>query len=254
MLPDEPSLLYWLAPVAVLIAGLSKGGFGGGAGFVASPLIALALPPAQAVAIMLPLLMLMDVTGLRAFWRRWDWSEVKPVVIGSLPGMALGWSIFAHADPNVVKLLIGGLALGFGLFQIAQSRGWGPKGGGSRRAGLFWGGIAGFTSFVIHAGGPPTAIHFLSRGLEKTTYQASTVLIFWFINLVKVIPYAQLGLFTEETLTISAWLAPVAFGGMLLGVWGHRRLPQGVYFAMVRVMLLGTGAKLCWDGLSGLLA
>lgn len=240
-----------IGALAVVIAGLSKGGFGGGAGFVAAPLIALALPPAQAVAVMLPLLMLMDVTGLKAYWGEWDKAEAKVLMLGALPGLALGWAIFAQADGDAIKLLIGALAVGFAIFQIAQSRGWAPSGGGSRRMGYFWGAIAGFVSFVVHAGGPPTAIHLLARGLGKTSYQATTVLFFWAINAIKLLPYAALGLFTPQTLTLSALLAPMAVAGMLLGVWGHHRMPQGAYFLIVRVLLLGTGTKLLWDGVQG---
>ena len=63
---------FAVAIPAVLIPAASKGGFGGGAGFVSAPLLALAMPPAQAVGLLLPLLMLVDVLSLRPYWRRWD--------------------------------------------------------------------------------------------------------------------------------------------------------------------------------------
>ena len=121
----DPVFLAFAIP-AVLIAGLSKGGFGAGAGFVATPLIALALPPQQAVGLMLPLLMVMDVTGIRAFWRRWNWHEAWPIMLGALPGIAAASYFFARTDPDAVRILIGALALGFAAFQMAQSRGSAP--------------------------------------------------------------------------------------------------------------------------------
>lgn len=251
----DPTFLAFAIP-AVLIAGLSKGGFGSGAAFVATPLIALALPPQQAVGLMLPLLMVMDATGIRAYWRRWNWHEAWPIMLGAVPGVALGAYFFAATDPDAVRILIGLLALGFGGFQMAQARGWRPPRAlaASRGHGGFWGAVGGFTSFASHAGGPPVAIQLLSRGIDKTGYQATTVLIFWWINLVKVGPYAQLGLFARDTMITALWLTPVAVAGMLLGVWGHKHLPERWYFLLVRSLLAVTGCKLIWDGVTGLMA
>jgi uncharacterized membrane protein YfcA len=49
---------YAIAVPAVLLMGLSKSGFLGGFGALATPLMALAVPVPQAAAIMLPLLLL----------------------------------------------------------------------------------------------------------------------------------------------------------------------------------------------------
>ena len=57
---------YAVAVPAVLLMGLAKSGFAGGFGALAVPLMALTVPVPQAAAIMLPLLMVMDATGLAA--------------------------------------------------------------------------------------------------------------------------------------------------------------------------------------------
>ena len=251
-MPFDLPALYVLAPLAVLIAGLSKGGVSPGAAFVSTPLLALALPPAQAAAVMLPLLMLMDVTGLKAFWRRWDFQTALPVMIGVLPGIGIGWLLFESVDPDVVRLLLGILALVFGTLMTLQRRGLKLTGGGSRPAGLFWGAVGGFTSFISHSGAPPVSIHLLGARFDKTRFQATMVLIFWWINAVKLAPYFLLGLYDRETLGISAALAPVALGGVLLGVWGHHRMPEKWFFLGVQVLLALAGAKLIHDGAMGL--
>jgi uncharacterized membrane protein YfcA len=63
---------YLVAIPAVLIAGVSKSGFGGGLGVMAVPLMALALSPQAAAAIMLPILCLMDVANVWAYRKNWD--------------------------------------------------------------------------------------------------------------------------------------------------------------------------------------
>ena len=111
---------------------------------------------------------------------------------GGVPGTLLGWWIFGSISPDGVRLLIGLTALGFVLFQVARSRGLAegrPTSDPGAAKGLFWGTVTGFTSFISHAGGPPASMYLLGVGLDKTTYQASTVLVFWWVNLIKVPAY-----------------------------------------------------------------
>jgi len=55
---------FAIAVPAVIFAGISKGGFGSGAAFASASILALVVPPGQALGIMLPLLMLIDVVTL----------------------------------------------------------------------------------------------------------------------------------------------------------------------------------------------
>jgi uncharacterized membrane protein YfcA len=243
---------FTVAIPAVLFAAVSKGRFGAGAGFVASPLLALVLEPAAAVALMLPLLMLMDLTGLRPYWGRWSWIHCRRLMVGALPGVAIGALLFGLVSADGVRLLVGGIALGFVAFQLARNRGWlQPALIHSSRAGwgFFWGTVTGFTSFVSHAGGPPAAMYPLGARLDKTRYQASTVLVFWWVNLIKFPLYLALGLFTAESAKANLILAPIAIAGVLLGVRGHNVIPEKLFFRLTYALLLVTGSKLLIDAL-----
>lgn len=241
-----------LAIPAVVFAGISKGGFGGGAAFAATPLLALVLEPGAAIGLMLPLLMLVDAATLKPFWRQWDWPSARFLIVWGLPGVALGALVYGLTNPDMFRVLIGATALLFVAWRVALALGWlrlapGPLGPG---AGIAAGLAAGFTSFVSHAGGPPAAIYLLAQGLSKTAFQATTVLAFWAINLAKAVPYAFLGFFTTETLGAALVLAPFALIGAWIGVKAHRALPERAFFAITYMLLTITGAKLVWDGLT----
>ena len=249
----DPS--FWaIAIPGVLIAGIAKGGFSGGAAFVATPMMALSVGPANAAAIMLPLLMVMDVLAMRAYWGKWRWPDARIMMTGAVLGVVLGWLLFRTVDEGMLKLALGAMALGFVAFMLARKRGWiavrqteeinQPLAG-------FWGMCAGFTSFVAHAGGPPSAMHLLSRPLTKTEYQATSVVLFTMVNLVKAPFYAALGLFGGGNLTASTSLAPVAAVGILFGIWAHTRVSERVFYALIYVCLLIVGVKLMWEGLAG---
>ncbi len=242
------SLVFWtLAPLAVLFAGISKAGFGSGAAFASAAVLALILPPAQALGLMLPLLMLVDLATLKPYWGKWRWPEARVLILGGLPGVAAGVALFRVANDDVLRFLIGAVSLGFVIWQLwpaAKARHAMPV-----QAGLLAGCVAGFTSFISHAGGPPAAVFLLSRGMGKTAYQATTVLVFWVINIAKFVPYAFLGVFTAETLRAGAILAPCALLGAWVGVKLHHAVSERVFFAVTYTLLSITGVKLIFDAL-----
>jgi len=245
-------IFFAVAVPAVLFAAVSKAGFGSGAAFAAATLLALVVAPGFALGIMLPLLMLVDAASLRPYWRKWSAPDVRLLVLGGLPGVVIGAALYRVASPDLLRLLIGGVSVGFVCWQLALARGW------IRLArarlpdwmGLVMGTLAGFTTFISHAGGPPVAVFLLTRGLRKTQYQATTVLLFWILNIAKFIPYAFLGMFTAQTFMANLLLAPVALLGTWLGVRAHHLVPERVFFGLTYVLLLVTGSKLIWDGLT----
>lgn len=237
---------------AVVFAGMSKGGFGSAAAFAATPFLALILTPGQAIGLMLPLLMIMDVTAIKVYWRKWDWRVARTLIIGAVPGILLGGALYGFADPDVFRFLIGVVAVGFVIYQLAKSRGLiaPPKAQMSPRAGFFWGTVTGFTSFISHAGGPPAAVYLLSQKLDKTTYQATSVIVFWAINLLKFIPYFAVGIFSKETFHADLMLIPAAIAGVFIGAYLHKKMSEKLFFGLTYVFLVVTGVKLIFDALT----
>jgi uncharacterized membrane protein YfcA len=243
---------FCVAGPAVLFAGISKAGFGSGAAFAAATILALVVEPGLALGVMLPLLMLIDPSSLKPYWRKWSAPDVRLLVIGGVPGVVLGAALYRVASPDLLRLLIGGVSVGFVLWQLSLASGL-VKLARTRLpdwAGLVAGVAVGFTTFISHAGGPPAAVFLLSRGLGKTQYQATTVLLFWILNIVKFVPYAALGMFTAQTFLANVALAPFALLGTWLGVKAHHLVPERAFFALTYVLLMVTGSKLIWDGLT----
>ena len=245
---DQP-LFYALAIPAAIFAGVSKGGFGSGAAFAATPILALVVDPGIALGVMLPLLMLIDLASLRPYWRQWSWEDARLLILGGVPGVAIGAALWRLAPDDVFRVLIGLVALAFVAWQLLGRRAVALRPVRDLPAWIGWatGAFAGFTSFVSHAGGPPVAVYLLVRGLDKTAYQGTTVLLFWAINIAKAVPYAVLGIFTVETLLADLILAPFALLGTWLGVKAHRLVPERLFFGLTYAMLLAAGTKLLWD-------
>lgn len=244
--------LFALGAAAVTFAGVSKGGFGSGASFAAAPLLALILDPRLAMGLLMPLLMLMDIVALWPFWRKWHWPSARAMLLGAVPGAAMGVLLWRVADPDLFRLLIGTISLAFVGWQIGNARGWlaPPRRAMTETAGIGLGAAAAFTSFVSHAGGPLAAVYLLSRGVTKTEYQATTVLVFGAINVLKLPAYTALGALTFDTLSAGLILMPFAVLGVWLGVVLHRRVSGRAFFALTYLLLTGAGIKLILDALT----
>lgn len=243
---------YLLAVIAILIVGISKGGFGGGLGMVAVPLMSLAISPFDAAAILLPMLCIMDIAGLKAYWKRWDRRNLVIIIPGGLVGVAIAALTYRWVDEQMLRLLIGIIAVAFALNYYGQAfrrvRAARPA---SRSRGGFWSVVAGFTSFSAHSGGPPISVYLLPQQLDKTLFVGTTVVFFAFINYIKLIPYALLGQFRPEILFNAVLLAPVAVVGVYLGLWLHHRLSERWFYRLCYALLLLTGLRLLQQGWLG---
>lgn len=238
---------YAAAVPAVLAFGISKGGLGGGAGLLAVPLMALVLSPADAAAIMLPVLMVMDAMGLWAYRRDADREALGVLIPGGLGGIVVGALVFGVMSDDLVRLVIGLIAVGFCLWR------WLPRRPGHDRtpspaAGVFWGAMGGFTSTLAHAGAPPVNIYLLARRPEPAAFVGTMVFLFAAVNLAKVPPYAMLGLFTRDNLMASLVLVPVAVVGMGLGIALLKRLDTTLFYRLIYAVVFLTGLELIIDG------
>src|SRR4051812_22268055 len=88
-------LFYLVAVPAVMFLGLSKGGFSG-IGMVSTPMLALILPPLEAAAILLPIILIQDATSVWVYRRVWDPWNLKVMIPGCVLGIGAAWVFAAY--------------------------------------------------------------------------------------------------------------------------------------------------------------
>ena len=242
----EP-LFYFFAVPAILIFGIAKGGFGNAIGAVAVPLMALAVSPLQAAAILLPILCVMDVFAIRKFWRQWDVTNIVIMLPAGCVGVLVGSLTFSYLNEGHVRLLIGLLALVFALNFWLKSAGSIQKKPNYIK-GTFWSIVGGFTSFGIHSGGPPVNIYLLPQKLHPKVFMGTCAMFFWITNYVKLIPYFLLGQLDSQNLQTSLVLLPLAPIGVGFGYYLHTRVSTTKFYNIFNFFLIITGCKLTYDG------
>lgn len=247
MLADP--LFIAVAIVAVLLAGISKSGFGGAMGGLSVPLMSLLIATPQAAAIMLPILLVMDALGLLVFRGKGDAANLRIIIPGALLGILFGALTFHLVDPRWIKGVIGLEAALFGIDRLRSARAVAAARPPEVGRGLFWSAISGFTSFISHAGGPPILQYLLPQNMDRVRMVGTTVIYFSLVNFVKLVPYAFLGLLDLSNLRIALLLLPAAPLGYWLGLKLLKGLPQAPFTLAIAVAMLATGLKLIADAL-----
>jgi uncharacterized membrane protein YfcA len=200
---------------------------------------------------MLPILVVMDLSALWAYRGSWSRPIMRIILPAGLVGITIGALAFRYLNDDAIRILIGTIAVGFVLYSlrgptIAQQ----PTAGSGR----FWGGMAGFTSFVAHAGAPPLSVYLLPQRLEPALHVGTAVAFFTVVNIVKLGPYAALDLLDARNLQTSLLLAPLGALGIASGVWLRGRMSTHLFFRASHLLLFLTGTKLLYDGITHLLS
>lgn len=244
---------FWVAAVvAAALVGMGKGGIPI-VGILSVPVLALVMNPVAAAGMLLPVYVVSDMFGLYAYRHAFDRRVLAIVVPAAIFGVGVGWATASIVPEAAVTLLVGVIGVAFALNLILRK----PVLAEPKRAevapGLVWGTIAGFTSFVSHAGGPPYQIYTLPLGMSKAVFAGTSTIAFAIVNAVKLIPYYALGQLGLENLKLAAILSVPAVVAVFAGVSLVKWMPERLFFRLVAWALLLISLKLIWDGAKGLI-
>ncbi len=252
----SPQLTFAL--LAVLFIGISKAGFGGGLGLVTTPLAVLTFGSKEAIGIILPLLCAGDAFSLWNYWGKWDARNLKFILPGVIAGIVIGVQLIGRFSARELNIAIGCIAVGFVLFQLVKEKIFQAEGAfaPNHRVGIPIGLATGITSTFAHGAGPIISMFLIPQRLPKERFVATNVLIFTFVNWLKM-PFfcidqtqinwpvfASHALITRHTLFLSLIFFPLVPLGVWVGVWMNRRISEQAFMRVVFAFLFVTGLEL----------
>jgi len=269
---DQPQPVFSiiLAALAVIVLGIAKSGFGGGVGVVAVPMMAIALGASESTAVLLPLLIAADVFSVLNHWRKWDPHLLRVLTPGSLIGIGIGsvvlWLLLVYlpahmangkdaktvAD-NALNLTTGIVAVGYVLLDQVRAKyapHWHFKPNFTN--GTVVGFAVGVVSTISHAAGPIAAIFLLGQNLNRAAFIGTTVCYFFWVNTIKILPFALLGMFTPGALFTALLLLPLVPVGTWLGAKLSGRLSDHAFRTVIMVIVFITGLQLVLESITGI--
>jgi uncharacterized membrane protein YfcA len=240
----------WLAALAAFLVGLSKGGLPA-IGMLAVPLLSLVMSPVKAAVLLLPIYVVSDVAGVWLYRRDFSAPNLRILLPAGILGVVVGWLTASRVSDRAITLMIGLMGVSFCLNVWLRKQHSAPAQLPSVAKGSFWGVLAGFTSFISHAGAPPFQIYMLPQKLPKAQFAGTATLVFAVINATKILPYQNLRPYSAETLWSAATLVPFALTGAVCGAWLTRRIADVWFYRVVQGSLFVVSLKLIVDAATG---
>ena len=206
------------------------------------------MAPLTAIAILMPMLIVCD--AIAAFLNRkyYDHKAVWSIAPFSLLGVIAGTILFKFINLSLISVFIGSISLAYVIsnYLLTKSKIKKIPFYGSK---TIWGTLAGFTSFVLHSGGLPMNIYFMSIYDRKVQFVAGLVFSMALINLFKLIPYFYLEILNLESLLSYLLFSPVAVIGVVLGHWMNSKLSDKSFFAIINFFIVVASLRLIYLGI-----
>lgn len=240
-------LFYLLAGLGAFLVGMSKGGLPT-IGMLAVPVMSLVTSPMTAAVLLLPIYVISDLVGIWLYRRDYSRVNLRTLVPAGVLGVLVGWSTASLVSERAITFLIGFMGFAFCLNTWLKKASADPPKPVHLGKAWFWGSVAGFTSFISHAGGPPFQIYMLPQKLSKAQFAGTSTLFFAVVNAAKIAPYQHLRPYTAAGLWDAALLVPFALLGTVLGAYLTRRIADKWFYRLVQAGLFGVSLKLMADG------
>jgi hypothetical protein len=237
----DQNAVYVAVVIAILgfMIGLAKGGFGG-LGALLTPILALVLPVASAVGVLLPMLMVGDAFALSMYWKEWDLELVRRMLPAGILGALVGTALLSWLPPDGLRIVLGVFVLVLVAYRFISDRIQGmqykPQPWHAPAAGF----LAGVASGMFNNGGPAFSSYLLLQKLKARPFIATSAIYFALLNLIKVPGFLYTGVL-DLPLLFSLWWV---FLFIPLGIWVARgtltRVSPAMFEWIIVVLLISS--------------
>jgi uncharacterized membrane protein YfcA len=224
-----------VALAAALGASFVRGLTGFGMAILLVPILALALPPVEAVVLANALSLLIGATEIRTLVReaeRSAWMIGGVVVLTTPLGL---WALFS-TSADVARLVIALIAFSAFLAILL------PRRGSAMPGRLVTGGVGVLSGLMTgYAGmpGPPVVPYYAGRNLPRITAKTSMQLIFTIAASAGLASATWLGILRLELMLFALLMLPVILLGNRLGAAVSGRISDPVWRSTVGIVLGG---------------
>ena len=225
----DQNAVYLAIVIAMLgfMIGLAKGGLGG-LGALLTPILALVLPVASAVGVLLPMLMVGDIFAVYMYWKEWDFVLVKRMLPAGIMGALAGTALLSWLPPDGLRIILGIFVLVLVAYKFVSDRiqaiRYQPQPWHAPAAGL----LAGLASGMFNNGGPAFSSYLLLQKLKARPFIATSAIYFALLNIIKVPGFVYTGVLNLQLL-FSLW-------------WVFLFIPVGIWVARVTLTRLSSSA------------
>lgn len=226
--------------VIFMAAGFLQGLAGFGAGLLAVPLLLLYFDITVAVPVCVLASTVLNAQLCVSYRMSLSWRRIRPLLLGSLPGLLLGSLVLVHAPDVWTRWALGVLLVGYGCWGLASGRFVPPAGDPAPAYGYAAGVASGAMGAAFSANGPAAIIYMSLTSWPKNVIKGTLAGYFLVNNMATLVAEAASGLITPPVVVSSlAGASGIVCGGWLgvracalLGERDYRRAMFGLLLLM----------------------
>jgi hypothetical protein len=207
------------------------------------------LPPAIAVPLVLICSVSSQISTLPSMWKLLDFKLALPFVAGGLAGMPIGALLVARADPQVFKLSVGVMLLGFptALYFIRKPMAFRF---GGRIADACVGFAGGILGGLAGLSGPLPTLWASIRGWTKDQRRGVFQIFNGTVLGAALILQAATGFVKMNVFLLAPLAMPGTLIGARLGMRTYHALNDRNFYDVVLALLFLSGLGLVWSSIA----
>ena len=230
---------FLIACIAVLVAGFLRGFVGFGAALISVPVLNVLYGPLIAVPVSnligLPAVILLFPDAVRFSER----AIVSPVCLAIFAAAPIGAWLLVGTDPKIMKVVISMLVI---VMVCLLLRGWTLKATPTLRVLISAGVAGGLIQGSAGVGGPPVVAVALARVGEAVQQRGNILALMAAIGISSLLPFAVLGLFTEDVIVLALLLFPMYvtatwFGSHYFSGTGKRHFRSAAMWLLLAIAI-----------------
>lgn len=238
--PADLAIALLAVGAAYVIFGLA----GFGTALVAAPILAHLVP----VAVIVPLLALLDgaaaATSVARDGAAADRAELRRIVPAMALGSLVGAALLLLGRPDALLLALGLFAMGYGLYALSGRR---PAARWPASAAWPFGAVGGVFSALFGSGGFLYAIYLAGRLDTPARIRVTQSTLIGLATLTRVVIFLLAGVYAQgPVLALAVLLAPAMLAGNALGRRLALGLPRERFLRIMGAVVLCAGCALVW--------
>jgi uncharacterized protein len=243
----ENSHLLAIALFGAICMGAAKSGFSG-LSLIAVFIFADVFGAKASTGIILPMLIIADLTVYPVFRKYGSWRPVMKLLIPALIGIAIGYWLISVINDIQARRVIGiSIVIMIAIHSLKIIRkDFFEKIAESKKFFIISGMSGGMATMMANAAGPIIQLYLLSQRFPKMELLGVSARYFLLINIIKLPLSAKLSFVTVDSLKINLMLIPAVWLGIFGGKYLVKMISQQYYEIILISFSLVAGLRLCF--------
>lgn len=230
---------WWLAAVAVMLAGIVRGFSGFGAGLILVPSLGLVYGPLSAVVSVVILELIPAAQLMPRAIKHCHWNSVVPMMLAAGITVPMGSFVLVIMDEHAVRSMIAIMVL---LATAVLASGWRFSNPQAAKSGpVMTGALSGMLSGAAGLGGLPVVIYYLS-GVHRADVTRSSIIMFLFVTvMISLCTFIYHGIVTQEIVLRCLSFAPILLAATWLGGRIFGRVSEDRFRSILMLVMSAVG-------------